>query len=179
MAQSSSRAHLEIPRIVPRFVFSSRLGRRSPGQAWRRRDSNPRPSACKADALPVELRPPVGSLPAEHHALPAKLHPRGARSGQGRMGVRRVELRTSRLSGGRSDHLSYTPRPSELAPWQRAESLRTCVPSDRRSYRGSTSRTWSARAPAQGERRQMDGSRSPDLWIYPTQLTPRGARASF
>jgi hypothetical protein len=26
------------------------------------------------------------------------------------MGVRRVELRTSRLSGGRSDHLSYTPR---------------------------------------------------------------------
>ena len=25
---------------------------------WRRRGSNPRPSACKADALPIELRPP-------------------------------------------------------------------------------------------------------------------------
>ena len=24
---------------------------------WRRRESNPRPSACKADALPTELRP--------------------------------------------------------------------------------------------------------------------------
>ena len=24
---------------------------------WRRRESNPRPSACKADALPAELRP--------------------------------------------------------------------------------------------------------------------------
>ena len=33
------------------------IGFLHPSIWWRRRDSNPRPSACKADALPAELRP--------------------------------------------------------------------------------------------------------------------------
>ena len=48
--------------------------------------------ACKAGALPAELKPP-------HHI------------GQNLVGRARVELATSRLSGVRSNHLSYRPPP--------------------------------------------------------------------
>ncbi len=51
---------------------------------WRRADSNRRPPACKAGALPAEL------------------HPRP-------VGIGRFELPTSRLSGVRSNQLSYMP----------------------------------------------------------------------
>ena len=52
---------------------------------WRRTESNRRPSACKADALPTELRPPRV------------------------VGLGRLELPTSRLSSARSNQLSYRP----------------------------------------------------------------------
>ncbi len=58
-------------------------------QQWRRSDSNRRPSRCKRDALPTELRP----LTASHLEV----------------GVPRLELGTSSLSGMRSNQLSYTP----------------------------------------------------------------------
>ncbi len=38
---------------------NSFFGRRRELLEWSRWDSNPRPSACKADALPIELRPQV------------------------------------------------------------------------------------------------------------------------
>ena len=57
---------------------------------WRRRDSNSRPPACKAGALPTELRP--------HDVLLFFL-----------MGLNGLEPSTSRLSGVRSNQLSYKP----------------------------------------------------------------------
>jgi hypothetical protein len=56
---------------------------------WSRTGSNRRPPACKAGALPTELRP---------------------RAQQQMVGLGRLELPTSRLSGVRSNHLSYRPR---------------------------------------------------------------------
>src|SRR5581483_6394465 len=74
---------------------------------WSQTGSNRRPHACKARALPTELWPL-----SEH---------RGQKSGIGNsdtrilysvlrvVGPERVERSTSRLSGVRSNHLSYEP----------------------------------------------------------------------
>ena len=59
---------------------------------WRLRESNPWPPACKAGALPAELNPRL-------------------------VGTNGLEPSTSRLSGVRSNHLSYAPvikAPSKL-----------------------------------------------------------------
>jgi hypothetical protein len=56
---------------------------------WRRTGSNRRPHACKARALPTELRP------------------HGEGSGGTVVGQGRLELPTSRLSSARSNQLSY------------------------------------------------------------------------
>ena len=72
---------------------------------WRKWDSNPRPSACKADALPAELFAP------DFSGLPA----RTARS----VGLERFELSTPRLSSVCSNQLSYRPR-LDLRTLQRA-----------------------------------------------------------
>ena len=71
---------------------------------WRRRDSNSRPPACKAGALPTELRPHMVNI-----YLFASFET---------MGSSGLEPPTSRLSGVRSNQLSYEPiglrRPSTL-----------------------------------------------------------------
>ena len=59
---------------------------RQPKAWWRRTGSNRRPDACKATALPAELRPLI------------------------LVGLGRLERPTSPLSGVRSNHLSYRPR---------------------------------------------------------------------
>ena len=53
---------------------------------WSRTESNRLPPACKAGALPNELQPLITMV-----------------------GLERLELSTSRLSGVRSNHLSYRP----------------------------------------------------------------------
>ena len=63
---------------------------------WSQTGSNRRPQACKASALPTELWPRSCSPPTR--ALPRRL-----------VGPGRVERPTSRLSGVRSNHLSYEP----------------------------------------------------------------------
>jgi hypothetical protein len=63
---------------------------------WSRTGSNRRPQACKASALPTELRPLKGAERL-HEAYPIVV------------GLDRLELSTSRLSGVRSNHLSYRP----------------------------------------------------------------------
>jgi hypothetical protein len=69
---------------------------------WRRSDSNRRPPACKAGALPTELRPQRNPLdPPAHPATPN----RAARMGQGGL-----EPPTPRLSSVCSNQLSYWPK---------------------------------------------------------------------
>ena len=63
---------------------------------WSRSGSNRRPQACKARALPTELRPPNDDR--QWKSLQRRL-----------VGPGRVERPTSRLSGVRSNHLSYEP----------------------------------------------------------------------
>jgi hypothetical protein len=64
---------------------------------WSVRDSNPRPPACKAGALPAELTPQE-SLGAICVAPPQAV------------GLERFELSTPRLSSVCSNQLSYRPR---------------------------------------------------------------------
>ena len=67
---------------------------------WRQRDSNSRPPACKAGALPTELCPrfwqPQSCIPP--------------------VGLSGLEPPTSRLSGVRSNRLSYKPKVKSLQP---------------------------------------------------------------
>ncbi len=60
---------------------------------WRRSGSNRQPPACKAGALPIELRPPTNQI------LPTELQ----------MGAPEFESGTSSLSATRSNQLSYAP----------------------------------------------------------------------
>ena len=73
----------------------------TPQKWWSRTGSNRRPPACKAGALPIELRP-LNLPDAASRTL--ILDPGG-----GMVGLGRLELPTSRLSGVRSNHLSYRP----------------------------------------------------------------------
>lgn len=78
---------------------------------WRRTGSNRRPQACKASALPTELRPlkAAPSHPGQDRTDP-QWPPRpkpGNRSVVGRAGF---EPATSRLSSARSNQLSYQPK---------------------------------------------------------------------
>ena len=86
---------------------------------WSQTGSNRRPHACKARALPTELWPLLvfeAWLARRSARLPARLRPLGF-AGQARsagasrslVGPGRVERPTSRLSGVRSNHLSYEP----------------------------------------------------------------------
>src|SRR5262249_41568317 len=67
---------------------------------WSQTESNRRPPACKAGALPTELWPRI--------AAPAKA---------GMVGLGRFELPTSRLSSARSNQLSYRPMPGVSNQW--------------------------------------------------------------
>ncbi len=112
---------------VPRAEGPSRSG---PGGAspwcseWRRPGSNRQPPACKAGALPVELRPPVWS-PDRLSVAPVYRSGQqaGSQAGSGGearcrnavpprpapVGTRGFEPRTSALSELRSNQLSYAP----------------------------------------------------------------------
>ena len=74
---------------------------------WRRTGSNRRPTACKAVALPTELRPLRKTVCPIKRSIPRTRPPdKRHRSMVGRVGL---EPTTSPLSGVRSNHLSYQP----------------------------------------------------------------------
>src|SRR4029079_7058398 len=77
-------------------IWPPRFPSRWPQEKWSRRDSNPRHLACKASALPTELRPQNSYLWLAANGFP-------------QMGAPRFELGTSALSGLRSNQLSYAP----------------------------------------------------------------------
>ena len=72
---------------------------------WSQTGSNRRPHACKARALPTELWPRPWVRSDMRRAGPV-LDPAAARK---MVGPGRLERPTSRLSGVRSNHLSYGP----------------------------------------------------------------------
>lgn len=55
---------------LSRFQFQSHYGAIATFPEWTRTDLNRRPPACKAGALPTELRAPHGSNPSESVAFP-------------------------------------------------------------------------------------------------------------
>ena len=69
---------------------------------WSQTGSNRRPHACKARALPTELWPLLEAAPTWEPVRPVRL--KGSLVGLGRL-----ELPTSRLSGVCSNQLSYRP----------------------------------------------------------------------
>ena len=79
----------------------STVRERSLPHRWSRGDSNPGPPPCKGGALPAKLRPRA-------HAPLTLLAQRRSSRGVGAPGL---EPGTSALSGPRSDHLSYAPKP--------------------------------------------------------------------
>ena len=76
---------------------------------WSQTGSNRRHPACKAGALPAELWPRRLELAAGLKALRAQLSGQSCRKTATMVGPGRLELPTSRLSGVRSNHLSYGP----------------------------------------------------------------------
>ena len=65
-------------------------------RTWSWTGSNRRPPACKAGALPLSYSPVGGPSPPDE------------------VGLARLELATSPLSGVRSNHLSYSPDGSRV-----------------------------------------------------------------
>ena len=102
---------------------------------WSKTGSNRRPHACKARALPTELLPRSGPMPAPEgaaglaaqerrdgrgpHDEPAWTGLHGlacTTSGHRLVGLGRLELPTSRLSSARSNQLSYKPLSDDTRP---------------------------------------------------------------
>ena len=77
---------------------------------WRRPGSNRQPPACKAGALPVELRPPRAVMSSGWRPDRGRRSPERTASPQpAPVGTRGFEPRTSALSELRSNQLSYAP----------------------------------------------------------------------
>ena len=76
---------------------------------WSRSGSNRRPQACKARALPTELRPLRETEYGSQASHQNTSDPSAPYSELRMVGPGRVERPTSRLSGVRSNHLSYEP----------------------------------------------------------------------
>ena len=86
---------------------------------WSWAELNRRPSACKADALPTELQPHSCTRSRSGWCRRRDSHARNTQM----VGLGRIELPTSRLSGVRSSHLSY--RPSRSSQPARGDDVRS------------------------------------------------------
>jgi hypothetical protein len=115
---------------IPEEDRADRRSRLIKNRWWSLSGSNRRPEACKATALPAELRPRFGLASSAGESVRFLGCPRhgarrpvGLRKKAGRrlrrtkimVGLGRLERPTSPLSGVRSNHLSYRPQ-SEHKP---------------------------------------------------------------
>jgi hypothetical protein len=109
------RSAIAVPATSPiqkgRLDELPRMRSREKYKQWSRRDSNPRHLACKASALPTELRPQrrrqeTGFRGQGHLSSP---NPVSCIPFPQTVGAPRLELGTSALSGPRSNQLSYAP----------------------------------------------------------------------
>ena len=99
---------------------------------WSWAELNRRPSACKADALPTELQPRTDVRRFQNQPRRVTVVTRTQMVGLGR-----IELPTSRLSGVRSSHLSYRPKPIPRKPARGDDCLLPHRPSKEFSFPGS------------------------------------------
>lgn len=99
--QAQRLVHIRVT-ILSLACCQSRLDYRVMFRWWSWTESNRRPSACKADALPIELQPQPHEFSAASAARPGDAPDKV-------VGLERLELSTSRLSGVRSNQLSYRP----------------------------------------------------------------------
>ena len=109
VAAVSTSIEYPLPVSCPPGLLPRRTG--AAGRCWwSRTGSNRRPEACKATALPTELRPhtPDATKGMSKAGVPA---PTAfcRRQKAVLVGLGRFELPTSRLSGVRSNQLSYRP----------------------------------------------------------------------
>lgn len=126
---------------------------------WSRTGSNRRPEACKATALPTELRPRSNSFPSLKAVV----------------GPDRFELSTSRLSSARSNQLSYGPSPAAAACSDRTIK--------RASQLGSHFSNHHQPHADEGEkfrRRETETAASRKMlsWVGPMELVPSRSRGS-
>ena len=122
-------AHAPNRSRVRKLNFLERLSPSTKQKWWSRSGSNRRPVACKATALPTELRPRYVWRPSHHI--------------RAMVGLGRFELPTSRLSGVRSNQLSYRPNCAD-PQFQTQASIGTGL-SNQKGYvdGGSAIKTWS------------------------------------
>lgn len=114
---SKNESDVVRPQAASRFVDSYSVYAFNPRLTWWSRwGSNPRPQACKARALPTELRPRGSGLLyiaifvsycKRWRSLFSDLSARV-------VGLERLELSTPRLSSVCSNQLSYRPEPVQL-----------------------------------------------------------------
>jgi hypothetical protein len=97
------RSEKAVYRITPTWGESRFMMFAGRTKWWSWPGSNRRPPACKTGALPTELQPREGKPLA----------------GKRMVGLSGLEPLTSRLSGGRSNQLSYRPTPSRSRAGQR------------------------------------------------------------
>jgi hypothetical protein len=118
LAGLPSRSSRGSARLRPMGFDAATFSRFASEGWWSRSGSNRRPQACKARALPTELRPQKSvrsGLPSRSCGRKPVFAPKGsdaaafATSQRRLVGPGRVERPTSRLSGVRSNHLSYEP----------------------------------------------------------------------
>ena len=121
---------------------------------WSQTGSNRRPHACKARALPTELWPLSGSIRSllggrTFEPRKCRHFRRTCSERQEMVGPGRLELPTLRLSGVRSNHLSYGPLGGRNEPadpgarWarDRARTLDAAMGEVERETKTATSRT--------------------------------------
>ena len=137
-----------IPELAPETDVLLSIVVRLKRRWWSQTESNRRPPECKSGALPTELWPRNPGFPPGRMPCPAL--PQASMVGRGR-----VELPTSRLSGVRSNHLSYRPMTGQ-GQAHRGQSRRQAIKRPRGSLSARTGRCRLKQRTKEEKRRRRD-----------------------